>query len=71
MAAASGFGRDSMTPARSSSSSRLLSIERDIAGTPPAMSENVSAPNIRLRTISGFQRSASISDARAIGQYWR
>jgi hypothetical protein len=23
------------------------------------------------RTISGFHRSASISDARAIGQYWR
>jgi hypothetical protein len=60
-----------MTPARSSSSGRLISVERDIVGTPPAMAENVAAPNIRLRTIRGFHRSASISDARAIGQYWR
>ena len=59
-----------MTPARSSSSSRLISIDRDIVGTPLAMAENVSAPNIKLRTISGFHRSARISDARATGQYW-
>ena len=46
-------------------------MDRDIVGTPLAMAENVSAPNIRLRTISGFHRSARISDARATGQYWR
>jgi len=47
----------------------LISIERDIVGTPLAIAENVTAPNIRLRTINGFHRSARISDARAIGQY--
>jgi hypothetical protein len=48
-----------------------MSIERDIAGTPLAKSENVSAPNMRFLTIKGFQRSARISDAREIGQYCR
>ncbi len=38
-------------------------------GTPPEMAEKVSAPDIRLRITSGVQRSASISEARAIGQY--
>jgi hypothetical protein len=33
------------------------------------MDENVFAPNIRLRTIRGFHRSAIISEALAIGQY--
>jgi hypothetical protein len=48
----------------------LSSIDRDIVGTPLAMAEKVSAPNIKLRTISGFHRLARISDARATGQYW-
>ena len=60
-----------MTPARCSSSRRLVSIERDIDGTPLAIAEKVSAPNIRLRTINGFHLSARISDATATGQYWR
>ncbi len=41
-----------------------------MVGTPRAIWENVSAPNSRLRTTSGVHRSARISDARAIGQYW-
>jgi len=33
------------------------------------MALNVVQPNERLRTMIGVQRSARISDARAIGQY--
>src|SRR6202021_882502 len=55
----SGFSWVSMTPARCSSSRRLISIERDIDGTPLAIAEKVSAPNIRLRTINGFHLSAT------------
>src|SRR5262245_38910902 len=42
-----------------------------MCGTPLAMSLKVAAPNSRFRTISGVQRSARISEARATGQYCR
>jgi hypothetical protein len=70
MTSAVGFGTTLITPARSSSSRRVTSIDRDIWGTPRAMEVNVSAPNMRLRISNGVQRDARISDARASGQYW-
>ncbi len=48
-----------------------MSSDLDMAGTPRAMSLNVWQPYSRLRITSGVQRSATISDARAMGQYSR
>jgi hypothetical protein len=49
----------------------LVSIDLDIEGTPRAIWLKLFAPSIRFRITSGVHRSAMISDARAIGQYWR
>jgi hypothetical protein len=59
-----------MTPARSSSRSRLESRPRGIPGAPERISPNVEHPRSRLRTMTGVQRSARISDALATGQNW-
>lgn len=58
-----------MTPLSSSSRSRLMSIERDMCGTPLARLVKVLAPHSRFRTMSRLHRSAKISEARATGQY--
>lgn len=61
----------SMIPWFSSCPSRVTSMDREMVGTPPAISVNVVAPHSMFLTMSGDHRSAMISDARATGQYWR
>jgi hypothetical protein len=64
------LGQISITPACASSRNRLDSSPRDRPGTPSAISLNVRQPKITmLRRMMIDQRSASSSDARAIGQY--
>ncbi len=65
-----GLGRISSTPARSSSRRRLASSARDSPGAPAAISLKVRQPSSRLRRMIGVQRSARISEPRAIGQNW-
>ena len=70
-AVAVGLGPDSSTPARSRSRSRFDSSPRDRPGAPSAISLNVRQPRMTmLRRMMIDQRSASSSDALAIGQYW-
>ncbi len=65
-----GLGRISMRPARWISCNRRVSNARDRPGAPGAISLKVRQPRRRLRKMMGVQRSATISDPRAIGQYW-
>lgn len=58
------------TPASSSERRRWVSNERDIPGTPREISVNVRQPSSRFRITRKVQRSARISAAREIGQYW-
>jgi hypothetical protein len=67
----SSLGRITITPAFCSSRNRFDSRPRDKPGTPSAISLKVLQPKITmLRRMMIDQRSASSSDARAIGQYW-
>jgi hypothetical protein len=59
-----------ITPACSSSRRRLVSSARDSPGAPAAISLKVRQPSSTLRRMIGVQRSARISDPRAIGQNW-
>jgi hypothetical protein len=58
------------TPARSSTSSRCLSKDGEIPGTPRRISLKRVAPAHSSRTIRSIQRWASVSEARATGQNW-
>jgi len=59
-----------MIPNRSNSFSRWVSSVLEMPGAPRSISVNVRQPRRMFRTITSVQRSARISDALTIGQYW-
>ena len=60
----------STTPLRSRWSSRCLSSEREMPGSPRSISLKRRPPSTSSRTMSGIHRSAMTELASATGQYW-